>query len=84
MVVLAFEKKVEPDEAVAEIVKTLESLLERAITGEIRAISYTTVGSAQTLASGWDGDYGTRDSLGFSIMLLQHRFADSTIRSGDD
>lgn len=65
-----------PGEADAELVEALESLVDRAKRGEIKAVAWAGVTGNDHLVTGWDGAGGTVFSLGSAVMCLQSRFAD--------
>lgn len=65
-----------PGEADAELVEALESLVERAKRGEIKAAAWVGVTGNDHLVTGWNGAGGTIFSLGSGIMCLQSRYAD--------
>ena len=65
-------------EAVPDIVETLESLLERAKSGEIQAFAYAVARRrGDGLSNGWDGNGGTRDDLAAAIAHLNYRYFSS-------
>ena len=69
---------------VPEIVETIERLLDRAKSGELQAFAFATVDGGAALATGWDGNEGTRDAMGASVSLLQSRyFAEAYPKGGD-
>lgn len=63
-----------PNEPVPEVVEVLESLLERARAGDIRAIRYGIVVSG-SFASAWttEGTENCKDKLLSAVALLSHR-----------
>lgn len=74
--VVPFGEKTVPGEPVAEVVETLETLLAEAKAGNMRAFAYA-VTRASGVATGWDGDAGTKYELAAAIMALQHRYTSS-------
>ena len=75
MSVVPFGNSILPGEPNLELVETLQFLLDDAKSGRLRAIAYAVVREGNHLATGWDGSDGTRNALGMTIMLLQHRYA---------
>lgn len=63
----------EPDE---NVIAVLEELLERAKTGEIRAMAYAYLLPEHALGTGWVGadQAGGGIALGFAVSALQHEY----------
>lgn len=70
-----FGNTVLPGEAHADLVETLEGLLEQAKAGELRAMAYCTVRTGNVIGTGWDGADGTRHPMSGAIMILHSRYA---------
>lgn len=62
-----------PGKADADIVETLERLLDEARQGDITAIAYAVV-RPDEIGTGWTGGAGTRDGIGMAISLLAARY----------
>lgn len=73
--VVAFGKSVPPGEPHADLVQTLEELLEEAKSGELRGLAYCTVRVNSVVGTGWDGADGTRYPLGAALLILHNRYA---------
>jgi hypothetical protein len=67
----------------AELIETIERLLEMAKSGHLRAIAYATIRECDVVGTGWDGTAGTRYSLGSAIMMLQSRYAEGLLRGAE-
>ena len=57
-----------------EVVATLERLLLDAKAGNLVALAYAVVREGNGQSTGWDGEAGTRHTLGTAIAMLQHRY----------
>lgn len=77
--VVPFGTQAQPGEPVPDVLATLEELLRRARTGDIRALAYATVTEGRVLGSGWTGVAGTRNDLVASVTLLSHRLTTSVL-----
>lgn len=71
----------QPGEPDPDVIAILERLLEQARAGNMRAIGYAAV-YGQSMATGWAGGAGTRDTLASSIMILGHRYAAALLDNG--
>lgn len=73
-----------------DVIECLERLLEKARSGEIRAIAYATVvdptGSGNpanvSLSTGWDSAYEMKFMTAAAIGLLGHRYNDDLLGKG--
>lgn len=70
----------DPRGPVPELIEDLEELLERAKSGELRAIAYALVTEA-TLSTGWTGSAGTRWTLYAAAGILHQRYLDALCRA---
>lgn len=61
----------EPD---AELIATIEGLLEDAKSGALQALAYCTVRMDGEIGTGWDGAGGTRYALGMAVSILSVRY----------
>ena len=80
--VVAIHGGTNPQEPVADIVADVEKLLERARSGELRALAYATWGAGDIKGTGWAGDAGTRASLAMVIGMLNHRYFEALLVTG--
>ncbi len=69
-----------PDE---EIIATIETLLERAKSGDLSSIAYATTSVDGKKGTGWTGIAGTRDPLAAAISMLNHRYAGALLGLDD-
>ena len=76
--VVRFKGETLPGEPVEEVIETLESLLEAARSGDIRAFAFAIV-RENILATGWDGAEGTRYAVGSAVAMLSHRYIASIL-----
>lgn len=74
--VIANTKNTEPDH---ELICLVESLLERAKSGELRALAYVTLTSEGCIGTGWEGVSGSRWPIGTGVGLLQKRYMDALL-----
>lgn len=81
--VIALGSTVLPGEPNPEIIEDLEGLLERARSGELRALAYTTLGAQNTIGTGWAGSDGSRYPLGAAIGMLFHRYNSALLESAE-
>ena len=81
MTVIAFKGGTIPGEANDWIVEELESLLEKAKSGELRALAYATFSAGDFTGTGWVGSEGTRHPLSSAIMMLNSRYGEA-LREG--
>jgi len=73
--VVAFKDSIPPGEANPDLVATLESLLARAKSGELRGLAYATFATGNVTGTGWEGSDGSRHPISSAIMMLHHRYA---------
>jgi hypothetical protein len=79
--VIKLGQDVLPGEPSADLIETVERLLEMAKSGHLRAIAYATVRENDVIGTGWDGVAGTRYSMGSAIMMLQGRYSEALLQS---
>lgn len=73
--IISFNGNTPENEPVPAVVEALEALLVRARTGEIQAIaSAYSLRYGSGTGTGWDGNGGTTEALGFAISCLHHRY----------
>jgi hypothetical protein len=66
----------EPNEG---IIEDIQELLVRAKRGEIRAIAWTRMNMAGDISTGWNGDAGTRNGLGFAVNVLCSKYVERAL-----
>jgi hypothetical protein len=79
MNVVAFGNSIPPGDVNEDLVETLQGLLDRAKSGDLRALAYATVSLQGFKGTGWDGSDGTRDPLASAIMMLHGRYAQALL-----
>jgi hypothetical protein len=68
----------------ADIIEDLEAILSAAKRGEIRAIAWTRMGPSGDIITGWNGDAGTRNALGFAVRMLDADFVRRAFETTSD
>lgn len=69
-----------PGQPSKNIIETLESLLDEARSGSLIGIAYATVRENGAQGTGWEGESGSRHTLGTAMMMLQHRYTEALLR----
>ncbi len=77
-----------PNEPSKAIIESLEGLLAEARSGDLIAIAYCTIRDSgeptnPVQGTGWDGEAGTKHSLGTVIMMLQTRYFNAMLDQKD-
>lgn len=73
--VVAFKDSIPPNDPNPDLVETLEGLLARAKSGDLRGFAYATFSVGGGTGTGWDGSDGARHPIAAAIMMLHHRYA---------
>lgn len=72
--IVAFKDSIPPGEVNEDMVATLESLLARAKSGDLRGFAYATFSIGDITGTGWEGSDGSRHPLSSAISILQQRY----------
>ena len=65
-----------PGEINDDLVEAIESLLDRAKKGELKALAWAGVTGNEHLVTGWEGAGGTMFNVAAGISCLNHRYAE--------
>lgn len=72
-----------PMEPSQPIIDQLEILMEEARSGVLIGFAYAVVREDGTQRTGWDGESGTRHSLGTALMMLNYRYIEALLHKDD-